>query len=242
MISGGWFRWALPIAALLLAGACESDGGSSPPAFNVNGRWDVSEAWIDCDCPVCTPNAPYVLDVTLSGGALTVRESNLGMTFTGTSSGDNIDWSGSYPQSGGTSKVTGTDITVTDGGARFSGSASWLSALGFGFGGVSLLDLRKPGTQRGLQPGVELLADELEKRTLRDLREPLLLGWKEVPVRKRCGDQESPSSFDAGVARWGGLPWPRALPTPRRSRRLACPRGGCYHGEAEAVAAEGPSG
>lgn len=113
------------LAALPPLVGCGTDETGAPPAYNVSGQWDVSESMVDCDCPNCSPNPPYVLDVTQSGGSLTVDEANLGMTFTGALSGDHINWSGSYPKDGGTTNVHGTDITVTDGGARFSGTASW---------------------------------------------------------------------------------------------------------------------
>lgn len=120
------------IMALFFAASC--GGGSSslePATVDLTGTWEISELITEAS-GVCSgvvgDMSTYTLTAVQDGNDLTVTVGNdalenAGAVFTGTVSGDHINWSGSYPTNGGTTEVTSTDITATN--TELSGTGNW---------------------------------------------------------------------------------------------------------------------
>jgi hypothetical protein len=118
-------------AAIAITG-CGGGGDSlQPPKVDLTGIWEISETITQANS-VCAEalgeTSTYTLEAVQNGNNLTVTvgddaPENPGTVFTGTVSGDQINWSGSYPTSGGTTNITGTNITANN--SEFSGTANW---------------------------------------------------------------------------------------------------------------------
>ncbi|MBN1282273.1 MAG: hypothetical protein JXA24_00690 [Proteobacteria bacterium] len=104
-------------------------GGTQPATVDLTGSWNIVETIIQAT-GVCAGNIGRVsnwscdavqtgndVDVTVTAG------DNVGSVFSGTVSGNEIDWQGEYASDGGTVTVTGTDITATD--TTFEGTSDW---------------------------------------------------------------------------------------------------------------------
>jgi hypothetical protein len=126
-------RIALAIFTLLLPAmftlGCGGSTTLQDPTVNLTGTWTITETITSANS-VCSGEVGeidvWTANVVQNGNDLTVTVTSgslTGATFTGTISGDNIDWSGSYPDSGGTTNVTSTDLTATN--TTLSGTASW---------------------------------------------------------------------------------------------------------------------
>jgi hypothetical protein len=120
------------IAGVLLAlavAACGGGGGGGggsgggaaggPPA-SVGGNWTVTEASTSNTCgdPV---NPPYQITIAQNGSSITVTTP--AGTFAGSLNGQVLNWSGSYPDNGGTTTIN--SLTATVSGSTFSGTSSW---------------------------------------------------------------------------------------------------------------------
>ncbi len=120
---------ALFLAFLLLVFSCGGDNGGdaggtcSAPTVNVTGTWVVTETSTNNNCGDSV-DPPYSLEASQSSSSLTVSDSS-GHTFSGQICGNTIKWSGSYPDSGGTTYIDSLSATVSSNGASFSGSSSW---------------------------------------------------------------------------------------------------------------------
>ncbi|NOZ02821.1 MAG: hypothetical protein GXP54_13175 [Deltaproteobacteria bacterium] len=138
----GRFFFVTATAMLALAG-CGSDS-TTPAAFNVNGVWDVSESILQCNCTSCDSSS-YTVTVTQSGNKLTVAPSTTSQTFTGTMNGDVISWDGTIKSGEATINVS-MSLTVTDNGAKFTGTSSWTySEPGYSCSGQNKVE----GTRQG---------------------------------------------------------------------------------------------
>ncbi len=127
----------IAIAALLFTASCGGSTALQEPTVFLTGTWDISELITEAS-GVCSDSvgntSSYTLNVVQDGNELTITvgndaPENAGAVFTGTVSGDHINWSGSYPTSGGTTEVTSTDITATN--TEFSGTANWKWSDGY---------------------------------------------------------------------------------------------------------------
>jgi hypothetical protein len=112
------------VSALLAAcGGGSSGSESSGTCANIAGTWDSSET-VDgsaCGSGIFTQQRAYT--ITQTGCAISVTVS--GATFTGTISGSHLSWSGSYPEDGGTTTITGMNLTLSSDEGTASGTASW---------------------------------------------------------------------------------------------------------------------
>lgn len=105
---------------------CDGTGG----ATNVTGTWRVTE--IDssnCDDSGGTSTGTW--NVTQSGRSVTVLSIERNIVLTGTITGSTINLQGSFPEDGGTTTVTSTNITVGATGNTITGSETWFWT-GFG--------------------------------------------------------------------------------------------------------------
>jgi len=125
-VSGLMVLAAVAIFALY---GCGGGGSSlSPPTVNITGDWDVTETITEssgvCDPPGTTSH--WSASAVQSGNDVTVTITSgdlVGAVFTGTISGDKLNWTGSYPNSGGTLTVESSDVTATN--TTLSGTTNW---------------------------------------------------------------------------------------------------------------------
>jgi hypothetical protein len=96
------------------------DDDTSEGNTDVSDSWSISETVNANACGEGTYTDSYALTITQSGSQLSVQ-SSIG-THTGTVSGNQLNWSGSYFEDGGT---TSTSISATFSGNSLSGSSSW---------------------------------------------------------------------------------------------------------------------
>jgi hypothetical protein len=117
------------IGALVLTGCGGSEDSPPPapppaqPAVDVSGNWSVTENGTS-NCPgEATYTQTYQVTIALQGNAVTVS-TPVG-TFSGTLNGQNLHWSGSYREQGGTTTINSLNATVATDKRHFSGSSSW---------------------------------------------------------------------------------------------------------------------
>ncbi len=134
-------RIAMFSPALVLFAACSggSDGGSNapapapqppqvpaPPSSTIAGQWQITETITNAS-GVCAgeigTTETYTIHVAQNGSALTV--SAPAGVFSGTMNGNNISWTGSYPEQGGTTTITSMTVTVTGPPYMLNGSSTW---------------------------------------------------------------------------------------------------------------------
>lgn len=118
------------LATVLTAGCNSSDSSPAatevlPASIDMNGTWQISETPISSNCAVPPDPLQYQLAAVQNGSSLTVTD-QYGNVFTGTVSANKISWTGSYPDEGGTTAITGMDVTVSADSATLNGTASWL--------------------------------------------------------------------------------------------------------------------
>jgi len=113
------------LGGLVACGGSSGGGGPEAPTVNVTGRWSTAET---VDASACGEGV-YVEDDTYAalqnGAVLQVEPSSSGLTFVGLVSGNTLVWSGSYPDSGGTTTITSLAMTVDVSQTGFSGTANW---------------------------------------------------------------------------------------------------------------------
>ncbi len=112
-------------------GSSSGGGAPGPESFeNVAGTWETVE---EIDATDCLDGEKYTkhgnYTVTQDGPNITVTDNNYDLQFTGTVNGNQISWTGSYPENDGTETAT---ITVTVSGEEITGSASgtWSNSEG----------------------------------------------------------------------------------------------------------------
>jgi hypothetical protein len=112
------------IGALALTGCGGSDSPPpAPPPSGIDGNWSVTENGTS-NCPgEATYTQTYQVAIAVQGAGVTVS-TPVG-TFTGTFSGHNLHWSGSYREQGGTTTINSLNATVANDNRHFSGSSSW---------------------------------------------------------------------------------------------------------------------
>lgn len=117
------------LISLLVAIPCACSGGGSapalqPPTGDVSGTWLIQEEILTAS-GVCAGEIgrreSYSLSVSQNGNGITVV-SPAG-TFNGSLNGNRIEWRGSYPEDGGTTTITGMNVTYTS--TQLSGTTSW---------------------------------------------------------------------------------------------------------------------
>ena len=113
----------------LLFAACSTGGGGGdgdpdPPIADISGTWSITETMGSNTCgEVPGSQNTYSITVTVSGNSVTVVTP--AGTFTGTIDGDQLEWTGSYPDDGGTTTINSMDLTVSANGSSVSGTTSW---------------------------------------------------------------------------------------------------------------------
>ena len=117
-------------ALTLLLSACGGGNGSSsaPPKYDVSGQWSVNET-VQSASGICSGEVgesnSYSINIDQSGPNLTVTVSTLpGKVFHGRISGDNVSWTGNYPEDGGTVTFTGMSLRV-DSPTTYTGTVRW---------------------------------------------------------------------------------------------------------------------
>ncbi len=98
---------------------------------DLTGTWTITEMISEASS-VCSDNVgnidTYTLEAWQDENDLTVTvgddaQENAGETFYGTVSGDEVEWTGSYPTSGGTTTINSMNVKATD--TSFSGTVNW---------------------------------------------------------------------------------------------------------------------
>jgi hypothetical protein len=92
---------------------------------NFAGTWSITTTnnANTCGDPTGVPES-FNITVTQTGSSITVVTDLPGVgPFSGTVSGNSVSWSGSYPESGGTTTIT--SLTATVSGNSLSGSSNW---------------------------------------------------------------------------------------------------------------------
>lgn len=118
-------RFALLLLLVLPFAGCSDDddpaGPAAPADFDITGTWSVSETVDATACGEGTQTDTWSMTATQTGNALTVT-TPVG-TFTGTVSGSDVNWSGSFPEDGGTTTIS---LSATlSGGDDFAGTSTW---------------------------------------------------------------------------------------------------------------------
>ena len=108
-------------AALTLLAAC---GDSAPvgPEGGVAGNWTVTAMEDATGCGEGTSTTTLTVRIEQTGNSLTVTID--GVDYTGTLTGTQATWSGSYPDDGGTTTEQFT-VTFTNGNTQMSGGSTW---------------------------------------------------------------------------------------------------------------------
>jgi hypothetical protein len=112
------------LSAFLVGCGGGSDGsGSSGTCANIAGTWDSSETVDGSACGEGTFTQQQTYTITQTGCAITIAVP--GTTFTGTVSGSHLSWTGSFPSDGGTTTITGMNLTLASDQGSATGTASW---------------------------------------------------------------------------------------------------------------------
>jgi hypothetical protein len=142
---GSVSRPLLGLMAILLAAfvaGCGSGGGDDggaaappPPAApigDVAGVWTITESAITSSSDECQPpnnnTSTYPVTIGQTGSALEVTDAvnpDTPTMFPGTIHGDQITWSGSFPELGGVTTWNSVNVTVGATCNDLSGTATW---------------------------------------------------------------------------------------------------------------------
>lgn len=128
---GDYVATLILAAAIADMGACGSSGGGGKTSCSagstcvqVAGTWTTIENVSASACgPAHTDNGQYT--VAQTGCTIVVTPAAGGGPFNGGVNGSQICWSGSYPDSGGTTTITSLTLTVGQSGTSFNGTANW---------------------------------------------------------------------------------------------------------------------
>ncbi len=107
----------------------DCEGPVSGGAANLTGTWRVSEV----DNSNCGGDGSITgnWEVTDTGRSVTLRSGSRNITLSGTHVGDRLNLQGSFPEDGGTTTVTSSNITVGPTGNTISGTETWRWSDGF---------------------------------------------------------------------------------------------------------------
>ncbi len=147
---GNVFKPLTWLTAILLAafvagcggGGSSDDGGSpaAPPAAaaapigDIAGVWTITETAVTSAAPECQPPgnplALYQVTVTQpgSGNDITVLDAanpDTPTTFPGTIKGDQVTWTGSFPERGGVTTFNSVNVTVAADCNTAAGTSTW---------------------------------------------------------------------------------------------------------------------
>ncbi|GAA0748363.1 hypothetical protein LRH25_12980 [Ideonella azotifigens] len=125
-----WGRLALGSLLSVLA-ACGGGGGDddkssgSGQSLDVAGTWDIAETKGSNNCgdPVGEKTL-YSVTIQQTGNSLKLQTED-GQVFNGSIQTDTVEWTGSYPEEGGTTTLNELKVTVTSDAKSLSGSSSW---------------------------------------------------------------------------------------------------------------------
>ena len=137
-----WLMAILLAAFVAGCGGGGGDGGSSaappPPAAapigDIAGVWTITETAMSASDPACQPpgNPLAIYQVTVtqpgSGNDLTVLDAanpSAPTTFPGTLKGDQLTWTGSFPERGGVTTWTAVNATVAADCNTATGTSTW---------------------------------------------------------------------------------------------------------------------
>lgn len=137
-----WMMAILLAAFVAGCGGGGGDGGSAAPApaapiGDIAGVWTIIETGMVSSDPACEPPAnptvSYQVTVTQpgSGNDLTVLDATnpeptgTSATFPGTLKGDQLTWTGSFPERGGVTTWTSVLTTVAPGCNSAAGTYNW---------------------------------------------------------------------------------------------------------------------
>ena len=133
-----WLMAALLTAFAAGCGGGGDDGGGSPPPppaaaiGDVAGVWTITESEMTASDPACAPPgnplATYPVTSTQSGNSVVVRDEtnpDVPTDCAGTLNGDQLSWSGSFPERGGVTTWNSVNVTVAADCNSMSGNATW---------------------------------------------------------------------------------------------------------------------
>jgi hypothetical protein len=126
-------------------GSCQLDGPLAPVDGDVAGCWLATDTVVTGDC--AGQARQCLVSVSVSGNGVSAQVVTCsGGPFTGTASGSQIRWSGSYDDGAGTTTISCGDVTVT--GDTFSGSNafSWSNGVDSCTGRTRLEGVRQTGS------------------------------------------------------------------------------------------------
>ncbi len=137
------FKYTLLLAICLTFTACGSGTGGNngtlscefdtleAATFNIDGTWCITDTSTssndECDAEV------QLIEIEIAVSGNTVTASTPGGTFTGTISGNEIKWSGSFGEDGGTTTVSCAELSLSDAGASATGTSTWSFSDDTGF-------------------------------------------------------------------------------------------------------------
>jgi hypothetical protein len=124
---------ALGLMAIVGTGGGGGGDGGTGECVDVSGTWSTTEVVDDTGCGGIIYTEYNTYTVTQNGCNITVIPSD-GGSFSGTVSGNQINWSGSWQEGGGT--VT-ANISLTISGDSLSGSSSWTWSDGYSCPGTT---------------------------------------------------------------------------------------------------------
>ena len=135
--------------SLTACGGGDDPPSLQPPDFDLSGTWIVKETILSATS-VCVDEegetSSYEITVKQEGNSLTVTTP--AGTFSGTISGDKVQWSGSYPDDGGTTTIAGMELTASSK-SKLGGNTEWTWTDGnFSCSGTTQVDadLKSGGT------------------------------------------------------------------------------------------------
>jgi len=121
------FIISLPLIFTACGGGGGGGGGPVPSStcVDVAGTWTTTEQVNATACGQGTFIEHLTYTITQSGCTITVVPQGTNLQFSGNVNGNQMGWSGSYPEEGGTTTINSLTVTISADGNSFSGSASW---------------------------------------------------------------------------------------------------------------------
>lgn len=110
---------ALALAPLV---ACADVDSNDDPPVDVAGTWNLTDTVGQNNCGD-SGSSSYSVEVTQNENALTVS-TPVGV-FSGAINGNTVQWTGSFPEDGGTTTINSMTLTVSADGNSLSGSSNW---------------------------------------------------------------------------------------------------------------------
>jgi hypothetical protein len=111
------------LAVISCGGGGDGDSDNGGTCEDASGTWNMTEVVNATDCGEDTYTENITYTVTQNGCNITVvPSSDSSLSFSGSVDNDQVSWTGSWPEDGGTTTAT-IDITIN--GDSASGSATW---------------------------------------------------------------------------------------------------------------------